>query len=163
MQSVSPCNFYFLSIYIMTYNTRFVFQTKSSITAPGPLTLKLISKQARLTATKSVLVDLAMWLVGSDARNAWQIFAAKLGTHITSSGTVLCILITAIRRSFFRERTTSFPNKREEGPPDNTSCFTQSDDHFCYQPFYKGGHGWPNPRYRIPAFVSGTWILHSNG
>ena len=31
---------------------------KSSITAPGPLTTKLISKQARLNATKSVLVTL---------------------------------------------------------------------------------------------------------
>ena len=31
---------------------------KSSITAPGPLTTKLISKQARLNATKSVLVFL---------------------------------------------------------------------------------------------------------
>ena len=29
------CNFYVLCIYIMTYNTRFVFQTKSSITAPA--------------------------------------------------------------------------------------------------------------------------------
>ena len=26
-RSVSPCNFYFLNIYIMTYNTRFVLQT----------------------------------------------------------------------------------------------------------------------------------------
>ena len=50
MRPVSPCNFYFLSIYIMTYNTRFVFQTKK--------TTKLISKQARLNATKSVLVTL---------------------------------------------------------------------------------------------------------
>ena len=32
---VSPCNFYVLSIYNMTYNTCFVFQTKSSITAPA--------------------------------------------------------------------------------------------------------------------------------
>ena len=84
------------------------------------------------------LIDLAMWLVGSDAINAWQIFAAKLRTHITASGTVptwspLCkvlyILTTAIRHSFFRERATGFPNKGEEGPSDNTSCFTQSDDH----------------------------------
>ena len=50
------CNFYFLSIYIMTYNTRFVFQTKVSITAPAPLTTKLTSKQARLNATTSVFV-----------------------------------------------------------------------------------------------------------
>ena len=28
VQPVSPCNFYLLSIYIMTYTTRFVFQTK---------------------------------------------------------------------------------------------------------------------------------------
>ena len=28
VQPVSPCNFYLLSVYIMTYNTRFVFQTK---------------------------------------------------------------------------------------------------------------------------------------
>ena len=56
MRPVSPCNFYFLSIYIMTYNTRFVFQTKVSRTAPAPLTTKLISKQARLNATTSVLV-----------------------------------------------------------------------------------------------------------
>ena len=28
VKSVSSCNFYVLSIYIMTYNTRFVFQTK---------------------------------------------------------------------------------------------------------------------------------------
>ena len=56
MQPVSPCNFYFLSVYIMTYNTRLNSKRKSSITAPGPLTLKLISKQARLNATKSVLV-----------------------------------------------------------------------------------------------------------
>ena len=56
MRPVSPCNFYFLSIYIMTYNTRFVFQTKVSITAPAPLTTKLISKQARLNGTTSVLV-----------------------------------------------------------------------------------------------------------
>ena len=28
VRPVSPCNFYFLSIYIMTYSTRFVFQTK---------------------------------------------------------------------------------------------------------------------------------------
>ena len=48
--------FYFLSIYIMTYNTRFVFQTKVSITAPAPLTTKLTSKQARLHTTKSGLV-----------------------------------------------------------------------------------------------------------
>ena len=27
-QNVSPCNFYVFSIYIMTCNTRFVFQTK---------------------------------------------------------------------------------------------------------------------------------------
>ena len=86
----------------------------------------------------SCLIDLAMWLVGSDATNAWQIFAAKLRTHITATGTVptwspLCkvlyILTTAIRHSFFRERATGFPNKGEEGPSDNTSCFTQSDDH----------------------------------
>ena len=40
----------------MTYNTRFVFQTKVSITAPAPLTTKLTSKQARLNATTSVFV-----------------------------------------------------------------------------------------------------------
>ena len=93
------------------------------------------------------LIDLAMWLVGSDATNAWQIFAAKLRTHITASGTVptwspLCkvlyILTTAIRHSFFRERATGFPNKGEEGPSDNTSCFTQSDDHVI-SPFTKAG------------------------
>ena len=39
---VSPCNFYVLSIYIMTYNTRFVFQMKKLyITAPVPLMTKL--------------------------------------------------------------------------------------------------------------------------
>ena len=95
----------------------------------------------------SCLIDLAMWLVGSDATNAWQIFAAKLRTHITATGTVptwspLCkvlyILTTAIRHSFFRERATGFPNKGEEGPSDNTSCFTQSDDHVI-SPFTKAG------------------------
>ena len=35
---------------IFTFNTSFLFQTKKQ------LTIKLISKQARLTATKSVLV-----------------------------------------------------------------------------------------------------------
>ena len=48
--------FYVLTVYIMTYITRFVFQTKSSITAPAPLTTKRIFKQVRLNATKSVLV-----------------------------------------------------------------------------------------------------------
>ena len=48
--------FYFLSINLMTCNTCFVFKQKSNITAPAPLTTKLISKQARLNATKSVLV-----------------------------------------------------------------------------------------------------------
>ena len=58
MRSVSPCNFYFLSIYIYDIQHALVLYSKrkSSITAPGPLTLKLISKQARLNATKSVLV-----------------------------------------------------------------------------------------------------------
>ena len=35
MWPVSPCNFYFLSIYIMTYNTRFVFQTKKKYNSTG--------------------------------------------------------------------------------------------------------------------------------
>ena len=40
----------------MTYNTRFVIsKRKSSITAPAPLTTKLISKQAILNASKSIL------------------------------------------------------------------------------------------------------------
>ena len=65
MRPVSPCNFYFLSIYIMTCNTRFVFQTKSSLTAPGPLTTKLISKQARLNAPKSVLVIIFLYQMAS--------------------------------------------------------------------------------------------------
>ena len=43
--------FHVLSVYIMTYNARFVFQTKKK-----QLTIKLISKQVRLNATKSVLV-----------------------------------------------------------------------------------------------------------
>ena len=43
----------------MTYNTRFVYsKRKSSITAPAPLTTKLISKQARFNATERVLVTL---------------------------------------------------------------------------------------------------------
>ena len=43
--------FHVLSIYIMTCNARFVFQTKKK-----QLTIKVISKQVRLNATKSVLV-----------------------------------------------------------------------------------------------------------
>ena len=55
MRPVSPCNFYFLSIYIIALVL--YFKRKSSITAPAPLTTKLISKQARLNATKSVLIQ----------------------------------------------------------------------------------------------------------
>ena len=56
---VSPCNFYVLSIYTMTYNTLylcFVFQTKSSITAPA--TIKLISKESRLLRAFFFLIKL---------------------------------------------------------------------------------------------------------
>ena len=58
--------FYFLSIYIMTYNTRFVFQTvKSSITAPVALL------QARETrATKSVLVIYIIYLMSVQEGNS---------------------------------------------------------------------------------------------
>ena len=55
MRPVSPCNFYFLSIYIIALVL--YFKRKSSITAPAPLTTRLISKQARLNATKSVLIQ----------------------------------------------------------------------------------------------------------
>ena len=70
------------------------------------------------------LIDLAMWLVGSDATNAWQIFAAKLRTHITASGTVptwspLCkvlyILTTAIGILFFgKERRASLTKGKKD-------------------------------------------------
>ena len=44
-------------VYTLSNTTLVLYSTrKSSITAPWPLTLKLISKQARLNATKSVLV-----------------------------------------------------------------------------------------------------------
>ena len=43
---------------------------KSSITAPAPLTTKLISKQARLNATKSVLVLLSQRPVSRNANSA---------------------------------------------------------------------------------------------
>lgn len=43
--------FHVLSIYIMTYSARFVFQTKKK-----QLTIKLISKEVRRNAAKSVLV-----------------------------------------------------------------------------------------------------------
>ena len=56
------CSLSFLAIftfwvYTLWHTTLILYsKQKSSITAPGPLTLKLISKQARLNATKSVLV-----------------------------------------------------------------------------------------------------------
>ena len=46
-------------VYTLWHTTLVLYsKRKSSITAPGPLTTKLISKQARLKATKSVLVYL---------------------------------------------------------------------------------------------------------
>ena len=42
--------FHVLSIYIMTYNARFVFQTKKK-----QLTIKVISKQVRLTLLRAFL------------------------------------------------------------------------------------------------------------
>ena len=46
-------NFYVLSSYIMTYNTRLYLKLKSSITAPPPLTTKLISKPYGLPASET--------------------------------------------------------------------------------------------------------------
>ena len=48
-------NFKFGVFTVMTYDTRFVFQTKN-VAKEHQLTIKFISKQARLNATKSVLV-----------------------------------------------------------------------------------------------------------
>ena len=42
--------FHVLSVYIMTYNARFVFQTKKK-----QLTIKVISKQVRLTLLRAFL------------------------------------------------------------------------------------------------------------
>ena len=50
---------------LVLYSTR-----KSSITAPAPLTTKLISKQARLNATKRVLVLLSQRPVSRNANSA---------------------------------------------------------------------------------------------
>ena len=51
-------------VYTLWHTTLVLYsKRKSSITAPGPLTTKLISKQARLTATKSVLVKLSVILI----------------------------------------------------------------------------------------------------
>ena len=45
-------------VYTLWHTTLVLYsKRKSSITAPGPLTTKLISKQARINATKSVLVN----------------------------------------------------------------------------------------------------------
>ena len=50
--------FHVLSIYIMTYNARFVFQTKKR-----QLTIKLISKQVRLTLLRAFLFTIIVHLM----------------------------------------------------------------------------------------------------
>ena len=66
MGPVSPFNFYVLNIYSMTYNTRFVFQTKkNSITAQEPLTTKPIYKQPRPTLLRAFLFVLNRQFVSS--------------------------------------------------------------------------------------------------
>ena len=48
-------------VYTLWHTTLVLYSKgKSSITAPGPLTTKLISKKARLKATKSVLVKICL-------------------------------------------------------------------------------------------------------
>ena len=49
-ESINMQKVFLYLLAIFTFNTRFVFQTKKQ------LTIKLVSKQARLTASKSVLV-----------------------------------------------------------------------------------------------------------
>ena len=57
MCSLSLLAIFTFWVYTLWHTTLVLYsKRKSSITAPGPLTLKLISKQARLNATKSVLV-----------------------------------------------------------------------------------------------------------
>ena len=57
MCSLSLLAIFTFWVYILWHTTLVLYsKRKSSITAPGPLTLKRISKQARLNATKSVLV-----------------------------------------------------------------------------------------------------------
>ena len=83
MRPVPPCNFYFLCIYIMTYNTRFVYsKRKSSITAPAPLTTKLIFKQARLTILRAFL------------------FFLKYGLNFVSRLNVFCFNLPILQWSF---------------------------------------------------------------
>ena len=59
MCSLSLLAIFTFWVYTLWHTTLVLYsKRKSSITAPGPLTLKLISKQARLNATKSVLVKM---------------------------------------------------------------------------------------------------------
>ena len=58
-------------VFTLSQTTLVLYSTRrSSITAPAPLTTKLISKQARLNATKSVLVLLSQRPVSRNANSA---------------------------------------------------------------------------------------------